>query len=79
MKRWDIGHWNKTRARCMTEGGSDIELPHSVRGDLELRTITGRKSCKEDENWEGCRSGRTVGGSSESKRTSGNHMVDEAV
>ena len=56
-----------------------MELLHFVRRDLEVRTITDRESCKEYENWEGCRSGRNVSVSGERKRTSGNQMVEEAI
>ena len=51
MKRIDghIGHWSKTSAKCMggvfqettiPGGECEIYIPHSVRRELEVRTIT---------------------------------------
>ena len=44
-----------------------------------MRTITEEEVDKEDENWEGCRSGRTVSENGESKQISGNQVANEAV
>ena len=63
----------------LAEGECEIEIPFCKEraGGEDNNRRRGGENCKEDENWEDCRSGRTVSGNGESKQTSGNQVADE--
>ena len=83
-----LGVWEeyskKLRGALATKPGGrmrdrDTTLCKKRAGGEDNNRRRGGYSCKEDENWEGCRSGRTVSGNGEIKHTSGNQVADEAV
>ena len=74
-----LGVWEEYFKKLQNPEG-ECQIPHSVRRELEVRTITEEEVEKAVKTMKtGCRSERTVSGNGENKQTSGNQVADEAV